>query len=260
VRRITIITATAIATLAVAAVAYAGSTSNTYSASFSFNQNGAGTAKKPVPMGFTQIYHAANATAGLRAAPLIDIKLTLPNVKLNWKPFPTCSAAKMLAAKSDTVCPKGAMVASGTITAALGDNTLAGSGTPCTPVLDVWNAGGGVVNYFFVISGTHQCGGLQTGSTAPYPGKFSSAGNGVTEDVPLPTDVSTNAGNIGAYGSLTYENLKWAKLTTKVKGKVVPFLESTGCPGGSKKMTVAFTATDAAGENLTGSTTGSGKC
>lgn len=259
-RRITIIAITAVAALAVAAVAYAGATSNTYSATFTFNQKGAGSSKTPVPMGFTQIYNAANATSGLRAAPLIDIKLTIPNVTVNWKPFPTCSAAKILAAKSDTVCPKGALVASGTITAALGDNTLSGAGTPCFPILDVWNAGGGNVNYFFVISGTHQCGGLQTGSTAPYPGHFAKSGNGVTEDVPLPTDVSTNAGNIGAYGSLTNENLKWAKLTTKVKGKVVGFLESTGCPGGSKKMNVAFTATDAAGENLTGTATGTGKC
>ena len=258
-RRI-IIALTVIAALAGAAVAYAATVSNTYTASFSFNQSGGGTAKKPVAAGFTQVYHVANAVSGMRAAPLTDIKITMPDMKINPKPFPTCSAAKIIAAKSDTGCPKGALVATGTVTAELGDNTLTGAGTPCQPVLDVWNAGGGKVNFFFVISGTHQCGGLQTGSTAPYTGTFKQAGSGLTQDVPLPPDVSTDAGNIGAYGSLTDENLKWAKLTTKVNGKVVPFLESTGCSGGSKHITIAWTATDAAGDSLKASSATTAKC
>ncbi len=258
-RRI-IIAVTAITALAAATVAYAQATSNTYTVSFSFNQKGAGTAKKPVTMGFTQIYNVANATSGMRAAPLVDIKTTMPDVRANWKPFPTCSAAKIIQAKSDTGCPKGALVATGTLTAALGDPTLAGAGTPCSPILDVWNAGGGKLVYFFVVTGTHQCGGLQTGAAAPYIATLRQAGNALVQDVPLPPDVSTDAGGIGAFGSLTYENLKWAKLTTKVGGKVVPFLESTGCPGGSKQVSVSFTATDAAKETLTGSATATGKC
>jgi hypothetical protein len=259
VRRI-IIAVTMIAALTGATVAYAATVANTYKVSFSFNQSGAGTAKKPVAAGFTQTYNVANATPDMRAAPLTDIKTTLPNMKINPKPFPTCSAAKIIAAHADTVCPKGALVATGTVTAELGDNTLTGAGTPCMPILDVWNAGGGKVNFFFVISGTHQCGGLQTGATAPYTGTFKQSGNGLVQDVPLPADVSTDAGNIGAYGSLTYEYLKWSKLTTKVNGQTVPFLESTGCSHGSKPVSVAFTATDAANESLTGSATTTGKC
>jgi hypothetical protein len=259
VRRI-IIMATAIAAMAGAAVAYAQTTSNTYTASFSFNQSGSGTAKKPVPLGFSESLTAANATSGMRAAPLTDIKVTLTGLKANPKPFPTCSAAKIIAAKSDTVCPKGALVATGGITAALGDNTLTGAGTPCQPILDVWNAGGGKLNFFFVISGAHQCGGLQTGSTAPFTGTLVQHGNTLVQDTPLPPDVSTDAGNIGAYGSLTLEKLTWKKLTAKVGGQTVPFLESTGCTGGSHSVTVAFTATDAANESLTGSASAKAKC
>jgi len=258
-RRI-IIAATAVVALVAAAVAYAQPANNTYTATFSFNQKGSGTAKKPVPMGFTQVFNVTAGTSGARAAPLTDIKVTLPNMKVNWKPFPTCSAAKIIVAKSDTICPKGALVATGTITAELGDNTLTTPGTPCSPILDVWNAGGGKLNFFFVISGVHQCGGLQTGASAPYTGTITPSGNGVIQDTPLPPDVSTDAGNIGAYGSLIYESLKWSKLTTKVNGTVVPFFESTGCPGGSRKVKVAFTATDAQSVPLTGSATTAGKC
>ena len=258
-RRI-LIAATALAALVAAGVAYAQTTSNTYTAHFSFNEKGAGTAKKPVPAGFSETLTAANVVQGDRAAPLIDIQVTLSNMKANYQYFPTCSAAKILAAKNDSVCPKGAEVATGGVTAELGDDTLAGAGTPCTPILDVWNGGGGKLNFFFVIAGTHQCGGLQTGATAPYTGTLVQHGSTLVQNTPLPADVSTDAGNIGAYGSLTLENLKWAKLTKKVEGKTIPFLESTGCHGGSRPVKVAFTATDAAGETLTGSATTAGKC
>lgn len=258
-RRIVILT-TAVAALVFATAAYAAIT-NTYTASFTFNQSGAGTAKKPVSLGFTETLSAANTTAGTRADPLTDIQITLGDAKANYKYFKTtCSAAKITAAKNDTVCPKGALVASGTVIAALGDTTLAGAGTPCNPVLDVWNGGGGQLVFFFVIPPGHTCGGLETGDTTPWIATVANSGSNVVQNTPLPPDVSTDAGNIGAYGSLTNEALKWNKLTVKVKGKTIPFIESTGCPKGSRSYTVAFTAVDAASETATSSVTGSGKC
>lgn len=258
-RRICIIAA-AVATLAAGAVAYAGTTQNTYTAGFAFHENGTGSATKPVAVGFTQTYGAANAAAGMRAAPLTDIKLTIEGLKVDPGPFPTCSIAKILAAKSDAGCPKASIVATGSIVAALGDNTLQGPGTPCTPLLHVWNGGHGNLIFFFVVEGTHQCGGLQTGAAAPWIATVRNADGGMVENTPLPPDVSTDAGNIGAYGSLTSETLQWLKLTRKVHGKAIPFMESTGCRGGSRPYSVSFTATDAAGETLTGSASGKSKC
>jgi hypothetical protein len=196
----------------------------------------------------------------MRAAPLIGLDFTIGGLKINPGPFPTCSEAKILAAKSDTGCPKGAEVATGTVSAALGDNTLAGPGTPCTPLLDVWNAGHDNLVFFFVVEGTHQCGGLQTGAAAPWLGSARTKGGALLIHTPLPPDVSTNAGNIGAYGSLQGETLNWFKLTKKVGHKVIPFIASTGCSHGARPFTVGYTATDAAGEMLTSSVTGSGKC
>ena len=259
-RRI-IITATALTVLAAAAVAYAQTTSNTYTASFVFHEKGTGTRKKPVGVGFSEKLTAATATAGMRAAPLTDIKTTLTDMKVDLKGWPTCSAAKIIAAKNDTVCPKGALLASGGITAELGDNTLQGQGTPCQPLLDAWNAGGGKVNFFFVVSGTHQCGGLQTGATAPFTGTLVQSGSDVILDIPLPADVSTEAANIpGTYGSLTLETLNWPERSIKVRGKRVDWLQSTGCVQGSRPVSVAFTATDAAGETLTGSASARDSC
>ena len=60
---------------------------------------------------------APTATA---PAPLTDIKTTIYGLKSDGKDFPTCSMAKITTAGNDTVCPKGALVATGAITAILG--------------------------------------------------------------------------------------------------------------------------------------------
>ena len=112
-----------------------------------------------------------------------------------------------------------------------------------------------------MISGTHQCDGLRRARPHRGRGRSLSTGSTLIQDTPEPPDVSTSAGNLpGTYGSLTNEVLKWFKITAKVKGKTEPLIESTGCPGGSKNVSVAFTATDAQGETLTGSATATGKC
>ena len=44
----------------------------------------------------------------------------------------------------------------------------------CKPGLRVWNSGAGKLTFFFWtttgIGSAHYCGGIQTGSTPPYPG------------------------------------------------------------------------------------------
>ena len=155
-RRIVVV-ATALAVLIAAASAFAATGGiNTYTASLKFSPNKAGSGKAPSSMGFTQKY-VANGTNGNRTAPLTDIKTTIYGLTSDGKDFPTCSSSKIVSAGNDTVCPKGALVASGAITAILGPLTepeLERAGQlPCNPLLDVWNAGQGKVVYFFVDKG-----------------------------------------------------------------------------------------------------------
>ena len=113
-RRIVVV-ATALAVLIAAASAFAATGGvNTYTATLKFSPNKAKTA-----LGYTQKY-VANGTNGNRTAPLTDIKTVIYGVKSDGKDFPTCSAKKIAAAGSDTGCPKGALVATGNITATLG--------------------------------------------------------------------------------------------------------------------------------------------
>jgi hypothetical protein len=240
-RRIIII-GVALTALVGAAVAFAAV--NSYTSSFTFSGK-TGTKKKPAPIGYTQTLSAANNTAGSRAAPLVDIKTTIYGLISNGKRFPTCSATQIGNAKDDTSCPKKALVAQGPVNAILGTGTtLAGSGTPCNPYLDVWNGGNNTVVYFFkIIPPNYTCATLQNGASAPYIGHISQQGKNMVQDVPLPPDVSTQAGNLsGVYGSLIKEKLTWSKLTTKVKGKTVGYTESIGCKGGKRPWSVQFTA------------------
>ncbi len=241
--------ATALVALVVVGVALAASL-NTYSATITAKQNSAGTPAKPVALGFTQKLSAkfsGGNTAPL-AAPLTDIKVSLPKVKFNAKGFPVCTAAKIASAGTDAGCPKGALIATGPVTAELYAPKTATTpiGTPvsCDPVLDAWNAGNGKVTDFFKIPAGHQCAGLQTGAVAPWTGSLKESGTTLIYDTPLPPPVSTNAGNLGLFSALESETITFAKLTLTKGAKTTPFFESIGCVAGKRPYTVSFTATD----------------
>lgn len=263
-RRILIAIAAVSAAALMATAAYAATTLNTYTAKVTTS---GGTAKsspaKPVPFGFTEHLTAMNATSGMRPGVLKSLTVKMSGVKTNFRDFKTvCTAAQIAAASNDAACPKAALVATGSIHSVLGDKTLVAQPTnvTCDPLLHVWNGGGGKLVFFFVITAAHPCTGLQTGAAAPYVGTIRQQGNEIVQKTPLPPDVSTNAGNIGLYGSLEMETLKWNKLTTTVNGKRVPFIESIGCKG-SRPYSATFTAIGPNGvPSVTNTVTGAAKC
>ncbi len=229
-----------------AGAAFAATQANNYKGtSFSFTK-GSGSAKKPVAVGFKETLKATNNDSTKAAAVLTDINVKIYGLKSNAKDFPTCSAAKMVALKSDSFCPKKSKFAHGLVHSLLGDPTLAKSNrTKCNPNLDVFNADKkGKLWFFFTTHSATQCAGLTTGSTAPYPGFVSQQGKYELTKVHLPADVSTKVANIpNFYGSLIKEVLNWYKVTTKVKGKTVGNNVSVGCLHGKRPWSVTYKAT-----------------
>jgi hypothetical protein len=258
-RRI-IIAGAALAVLVGASVAFAASNVNTYSATLTFKPSKAGTSKKPVPLSFTENLAAANSTPGNRAAPLTDIKTTIYGVRSNAQHFPTCDGKQITIKKTDSFCPKKALVATGPVTSALGDSSLQGMGSPCNPFLHVWNGGKGKLWFFFTTDSTHQCGTLHSGDTAAYEGFVKQKGKNQVTNVPLPPDISNAVANIpGLYGSLLTEKLTFKKVTTKVKGKTAGFNESFACKKGKRPYSVQYTAATSSGPE-TQTVSGSAKC
>ena len=223
---------------------------NTYTGNFSVT-GGAGTVTTPAAVSMTETLGMGSATAGNVGAPLVRIRTTTYGVKApNAAYFPKCSVATISAAggsgKWNTVCPKGSLVATGTVTAALTSpqvNLSATGSSPCTLGLWVYNAGPGKLTFFFTTSPT-QCAGLSTGAAAPWTGNVSQQGKYLVTNVPEPADVSYNAGNVGLFGSLQTEVLNYHRLTVRHDGKVLPYLESIGCSKHSRPFTITYTPTE----------------
>jgi hypothetical protein len=247
--------------LVAAGAAYAATQINTYTATLKFSPKRAGTASKPVPVGYTQDINA-KGTGGNRTAVLLDITTKIYGLKADGKDFPTCTLSQIAAAKSDTGCPAGAKVASGYITASVGaQNNFKSAGQPCDPLLDVWNGGQGKLTFFFVDTPTHQClgGALNTGQVGPYPATYKTQGKYLVVNVPIPKYVDFPAP--GLSGSLETEHLVWAKKTAKVKGKTVAATASVGCMGKKRPYTTTFKANlPTSGQTQTSTVKGSGSC
>ncbi len=262
-RRIVVI-GTALAVLLAAATAYAATSGlNTYTAKIGFSPNKAGSGKAPSAIGFTEHYKATGNN-GNRTAPLVDIKTKVYGLAVNSKSFPTCSASKIAKAFSDAGCPKGALIATGSITAILGTtsdtSTSAPGQIPCDPLLHAWNGGGGKVVYFFVDKAPgHTCGPLQTGGVGPFVGSDKTVGKVLVMDTPIPHNVSFPLG--GIEGSLTSETLHFVKQTTTVKGKQVAAIASVACSKGKRPYSVTFTAEASdGGARQSGTVSGTQKC
>jgi hypothetical protein len=263
-RRLVVI-ATALAVLIAAASAFAATGGlNDYTGStLKFSPNKAGSGAAPAAIGFTENY-VANGTNGNRTAPLTNIKTTVYGVKSDGKDFPTCSLTKIGNAKSDAGCPKGALIATGTVAAQLGpaeanEQSSAIPTVPCTPLLHVWNAGQGKVVFFFVVTGSHTCGPIQTGSITPFAGAVKNVGKNLVLNTPLPAAVSFPI--TGVEGSLTGLTLHYLKLSKTVNGKTVMYQASTACKSGKRPYSIAFTAeTGPGGTQSTQTESGTQKC
>jgi hypothetical protein len=264
-RRIVVI-GTALAVLVAAVSAYAATSGlNTYTAKVSFSPNKAGSGRAPSAIGFTEKY-TASGTGGNRTAPLTNIKTVVYGAVTNGKSFPTCSFAKISAAKSDASCPKKAEIATGAITAILGPEATPSASAPgtasCDPLLHVWNAGQGKVVFFFVDQApSHLCfnGAITTGTVGPYTGTARTVGKNLVLNTPVPGYVSFPLN--GVEGSLTSLTLHYLNLTSTVKGKTVAYTASTGCKAGKRPYSVTFSAESAPGAAQQSSTvSGTQKC
>src|ERR1700680_3856173 len=137
---------TALAVLIGASAAYAAFFNNYKGSKLSFAPKATGSKAHPAPVGMTEIL-TANAPKGDRAAPLIDIKLTIYGVVTNGGKIPKCTDAMIEADKTkyDKACPKGSMIGQGPVHSLLGPaSDPSGStppATPCNPFLKIYNGG-----------------------------------------------------------------------------------------------------------------------
>ena len=235
-------------TIVVALIAAGGAYAaiNTYTAGISFTGRQAGTARKPVPIGYTENLKVSG-TKGNRAGVQLVIRTRIYGLVEDGRDFPRCTVAMIGAAHTDAGCPKAAEVATGNITAALGSaKDFTSPGQACDPELHVWNGGPGKLTFFFVETPSHQClgGSIKTGGTPPYPATYNTQGKYLNLTVPVPDSINYPLGRSGGLvGSLESEHLTYFKRTRRVHGRTVAITTSVGCQRHKRPYSASFTST-----------------
>ncbi|HEY3774668.1 MAG TPA: hypothetical protein VGL69_16820 [Solirubrobacteraceae bacterium] len=237
-KRLTIGIVTALAMLVAAGSAIAAI--DTYAGGYTFNGK-AGSKSSPAPLNFTQHFTLTAANQGSLTGILNKVTTSIGGVKVDATGFPTCSATHVNGWNKSSyasVCPKGSLVASGSIKAQLGTSSqFTPQGLNCDPNLDVWNAGGGKLTFFFETTSSAQClgGQITTGQTPAFTATYKQSGNNLLVTIPVPNAVT----HIGPYlASLSSEYLKWHSTTFKGHRDIT----SVGCKG-KRHFSYTFSAT-----------------
>ena len=130
-----LIVALAIATTA--SMAFAAQV-NTYSVQASTSPTKSGTKKKPVPISLSFNYQVGEQT-GQRPSPVKQYKIQFAGVKVTQTGLPTCTAAALNQAQTDSGCPGKSLVGSGTVANQVGTTADPTSKNACNLNLKIYN-------------------------------------------------------------------------------------------------------------------------
>lgn len=227
------------ATLAVTATAAFAAT-NEYDVTFKTSPAKPGSTSKPVPTSLTTGFTLKDAT-GLRPSPVAKYVQFHAGVRINGKPWATCSPARIAAAGSDSVCPKGSLVGNGTAQARAGfaDNP-SDQQYKCLLHVKTYNAPN-LHQAIYLSATAAECGGTTVNSVLD--GKWKNSSKGATLTYSVPRAQNHPVGGVDAATVINTTTIK--KLTKKVKGKTVGYAELVGgCKGGKRAYSTTFTSED----------------
>ena len=233
--------ATAAVLVAFVAVAYAQTQINTYAVKGSVTPTKPGSKKKPLAVRVNFNYQVGEKN-GLQPSAIKRYKISLYGVRsVNGDKFPKCTADMINGAgNSDTVCPSGSRVGTGTIdnyVYADTDPSGKNGGFPCAKKLNLYNSGKGKAA-LFIFGDPNQCGGV--GALPAFPASYVKGDGGGTAlqfDVPA-TVLHPIAGLSVAVRSV---QSTIAQRSVTKKGKKYGYYESTKCKGKRRPIVVTFT-------------------
>lgn len=236
-----------------AATAFARNTVHTVTSKASVNK--AGTKAKPEP--FVAYYkYTAVESNGLRAATPVQWSWKWNGVVANQgDKFPICTAQQVDTAQSDSVCPKGSLVATtpAEFLAKLGPESDPSSSVSCNKRVNMYNAGKGKA-IWVIVGPAAKCAGVAY--LPPVPITLKTSGDTTTFGFTFAENITHPLP--GIEGGIVSIDWQYKKLTKKVGGKTIGYLQSTGC-GKSKTRTFTYTVKDADGNTTTSAKAGTCK-
>lgn len=196
---------------------------------------GMGTKQAPKGVG-AGITTGATTSDGSRPESAKELRSSWAGIVSNGKHFPKCTVDQIDMMQSDSTCPKGSLVAKGTLKAVIGPEAdFDTPGANCVKEVRVYNAGANQATVLLVGSAA-DCVGV--GYLPPFPATWSKAGGidgGQTLVTPIPSNISHPLP--GVLGSTTQLTMNFMKQSVKFKGKKEFYLSSVGCKGGKRKFT-----------------------
>src|SRR4051794_34153822 len=249
-----VVAAVAAVALVVAAVAYAQTQTNTYAVKGSVTPSKPGSTKKPVGVKVNFNYQIDEKN-GLQPSAVKRYKISIYGVRaVNGDKFPKCTASQINnAGNSDTACPSGSRVGSGTIqnfVYADSDPSGKNGGFPCAKKLNIYNSGKGK-GALFVYGDPSQCGGV--GSLPAFPISYVKGdGGGTALQFDVPATVLHPIAGLSVAGKRAQATSK--PMSGTQKGKKSPYYESIKCSGHNRPIKVTF-FTEAGQTSTAGATT-----
>ena len=247
-----------ISALCLAAVAYGAAT---YTAAGSGSTK-AGTPDKPAAFKDAEWHYTAVGPNASRAPSPDYWVYAWEGVVHNGKDFPTCTAAEIDAVQSDANCPKKSLVATAVFTAKLGPENDTTQSVSCTgKTVNMYNAGKKGITWL-VVGPPDNCAGV--GYLPPFTATIKNEKGLATGKKPGPqtsfvkVTLPPNVKNPlpGIEGGLDSIDVTFKNLKTKVDGKTVYYLASTGCDG---ERDFSFTTVDKEGTHVNEASAGACK-
>jgi hypothetical protein len=239
-RKLRILAVAVLGLLAFATVAFAVQ-ENEYTVNGKVTPTKAGTKKKPVPIGLNFGYTVSEKT-GKRPALIDKYKIHFAGLQVNSAVAKTCTAAKIDAAQSASVCPKGSLIGTGDVENQSGSSTDENANTiTCHLELSVFNSGKNKAALFLE-------GGPSSDPAQNCPltvakaidANFVRDAKGTALVFNVDDQLLHPAPGFDNAVVLVKSTIK--KLTKKIKGKTRGYFESIGgCTNKKRAITVTFT-------------------
>jgi hypothetical protein len=246
-RKLAIIAVSAIALIAVA-IAQADTITVTSGA------GGGGTKTKPKANAPYFLFSVAGPRPGARPATPTKVIAIWTGEREAAAGFPVCTAAMIQSKESDSVCPRGSLVGTGTLKAEIGPAGNPDSNATCSKKISIYNGGRNRAVQFYFGPGA-DCAGVSY--LPPVTMYWSSAGGKATLTLPVPENVSHPLP--GVEGTITSETLKFKKLMSAGK-KRHAYLSGIGCRSSrARSFTYTLFAHSYPGGKLS-KTVNAGKC
>jgi hypothetical protein len=226
----------------VAAVAYAQGSNNEYTVQGDVSPARSASRSKPLPVELKFGFQVTSATGG-RPAPIKTYSIGFYGGTSNGGPFPKCSADKINAAQSDSVCPKGSKVGSGKVINVAGSASDPNdTSIPCNLDLTIYNAGRNRAALYLEGTPPDCVIGIHQALDARFVSAFGGKGQALQFDVPANL-LHPISGLDNAQSDITSTI---DKITKKVHGRTQGYFQITQrCPKNHKApVEVTFTTED----------------